>query len=202
MPRVRAGGSQKWANRTAAATGDYQTGVANPRQSWQQASVAAADAHKAATTLALNEGRFAKGVTKAGDAKWQRNAAGKGAERFGPGAAAGVADYEAGVAPFLQVIESTQLPPRGPKGDPRNIQRVATLAAALHKRKTGSVLLFLVVLVAALALVVLAAVSGDSLRRSALRLPATRAEDPMAGRSPQAGMEASGVKGGGVWVLR
>src|SRR6266481_6168743 len=122
MARVRGNGAERWANRTAAATGDYQAGVASPRTSWQAATTAAADAHKAATTQALAEGRFAKGVARAGDGKWSRNAQGKGAERFGPGAAAGVEDYRNGVAPFLQVIESTPLPPRGPKGDPRNIQ--------------------------------------------------------------------------------
>lgn len=139
MPRIRPNGAARWANRTAAATQDYQQGVQSPRVSWQQATVAAADVHKAATTQALNEGRFAKGVAKAGDAKWQRNAAGKGADRFGPGAQAALPDYEAGFAPYAGVIESTPLPPRGPKGDPRNIQRVAALAAALHKKKTGSV---------------------------------------------------------------
>lgn len=139
MPRVRPNGAQRWAQRTAAATPDYQAGIAAPRVSWQQATVASADAHKAAVTEALAKGRFAQGVQRAGDAKWQRNAQGKGADRFGPGAAAGVEDYTQGVQKYLQVIEGTQLPPRGPKGDPRNIQRVAVLAAALRKAKTGSV---------------------------------------------------------------
>src|SRR5437764_1190134 len=121
MPRVRPNGGQRWANRTQAATEDYKAGVAAPRVPWQQATVAAADVHKQATTQALADGRFAKGVQKAGDAKWQKGAQGKGADRFGPGAAAGVGDYESGVAPYLQVIESTPLPPRGPKGDPKNI---------------------------------------------------------------------------------
>lgn len=137
MPKVRANGAQRWASRTAAATPDYQSGVASPRVPWQQATVAAAEAHKTATIAALNAGRFAQGVQKAGDGKWQSAAQGKGAERFGPGAAAGVQDYANGVQKYLQVIESTQLPPRGPKGDPRNIERVRVLAAALRKAKTG-----------------------------------------------------------------
>lgn len=160
MPKVRPNGAQRWANRTAAATQDYQAGVANPRQGWAQATVAAADAHKAATTKALNEGRFAKGVTKAGDAKWQRAASGKGADRFGPGAQAAQGDYETGVAPFTAVIERTALPPRGPKGDPRNIQRVAVLAEALHKAKTGFVGFALLLALALTSLTVGAVVIG------------------------------------------
>lgn len=156
MPRVRPNGAQRWAQRTAAATPDYQAGIASPRVSWQQATVASADAHKAAVTEALAKGRFAQGVQRAGDAKWQRNAQGKGADRFGPGAAAGVEDYTQGVQKYLQVIEGTQLPPRGPKGDPRNIQRVAVLAAALRKAKTGSVSFALVLLVGLASLISIA----------------------------------------------
>lgn len=164
MPKVRSNGAGRWATRTAAAAGDYQAGVQNPRQSWSQATVAASDAHKAATTKALAEGRFAKGVQKAGDAKWQRGAVGKGTERFASGAAAGQQDYEQGVAPFLAVIERTQLPPRGPKGDPANIRRVAVLAAALHTAKVGSVSLILACALAVTSIV--ATVAGVMTLRS------------------------------------
>src|SRR5260370_5677667 len=138
MPRVRANGGSRWAQRTAAATQDYQAGVQAPRVSWQQATVAASEAHKQAVIQAAQEGRFAKGVQKAGDAKWLKAASGKGAERFGPGGAAGQGDYEQRVAPYLQVIESTLRPPRGPNGEPEKLQPVAVIATALHKRNTGS----------------------------------------------------------------
>jgi hypothetical protein len=172
MPKVRSNGAQRWANRTAAATEDYKAGVAAPRVGWQQATVAAADVHKVATTKALNEGRFAKGVQKAGDGKWSAAAQGKGAERFGPGAAAGVQDYAAAVAPYLAVIESTQLPPRGPKGDPRNIDRVRVLAAALNKKKVGFSLVPLLVLVCLLFSVVFGVCLVRGLRVSHPQTPA------------------------------
>jgi hypothetical protein len=86
---------------------------------------------------AIREKRFEKGVAKAGDQKWQQKAATKGAERFGPGVNAAQADYEAAVAPYLQVIASTTLPPRGPKGDPKNFERVKVMAMALRAKKTG-----------------------------------------------------------------
>lgn len=162
MPKVRSNGAQRWAQRTAAATPDYQAGVASPRVPWQQATIAAKEAHKAATTQALAEDRFAKGVAKAGDGKWQSAAQGKGAERFGPGAAAGVNDYQAGVAPYLAVIEGTQLPPRGPKGDPRNIDRVRVLAAALRKKKVGGFAMVPVLIVLALLGVIAVLVFGGS----------------------------------------
>ena len=169
MPKVRSNGAQRWATRTAAATEDFVAGVANPRRDWQSATVAAAPAHKAAMTEALARDAFAKGVAKAGNEKWARATSGKGAQRFGPGAAEGVQDYQNGVAPYLQVIETTQLPPRGPKGDPRNIQRVAVLAAALRKRKTGSAMVGLLL---ALSVGILCLTAGIGVR--ILRGPAPR----------------------------
>lgn len=140
MPKVRPNGAARWAARTQAATADYQAGVAAPRRSWQQATTAAAEAHKAALMESFSRQAFQKGVQAAGDNKWSAAAQGKGAERFGPGAQAGVADYEKGVGKYLSVIENTTLPPRGPKGDPRNIERVKVMAAALRKAKTGLVM--------------------------------------------------------------
>jgi hypothetical protein len=167
MPKVRSNGAQRWATRTAAATPDYQAGVGSPRVPWQQATIAAKEVHKAATTQALQEDRFAKGVAKAGDGKWQAAAQGKGAERFGPGAAAGVNDYQQGVAPYLAVIEGTQLPPRGPKGDPRNIERVRVLAAALRAKKVKGFSLLPVLIVLALVGVTLCLIfGGEGLGRS------------------------------------
>ena len=97
--------------------------------------MAAEKAQAAGVQAAIANRSFAKGVQAAGDQKWASKAAGKGADRFSGGVAAATTDYEKGVAPYLAVIEQTVLPPRGPKGDPGNIQRVAVLTAALRKRK-------------------------------------------------------------------
>ncbi len=51
------------------------------------------------------------------------------------GAVATVAAYEEGFAPFRTTIANLTLPPRGPKGDPKNINRVSAVASALHKKK-------------------------------------------------------------------
>ena len=61
----------------------------------------------------------------------------KGPARFAQGVQIAQPAYQEGVAKYLQVISATALPPRGPKGDPRNLQRVSVLATALRKAKTG-----------------------------------------------------------------
>jgi hypothetical protein len=127
--------AKKYAARGSAAGSDYTAGVQNPRQDWNAATIAAAPNFAAGVQAAIGNGSFAKGVNAAGTAKWQRKAAGVGAQRFGPGVQAAQGDYMNGVSPYLQVLAGLSLPPRGPKGDPGNIQRVAAVAAALRAKK-------------------------------------------------------------------
>jgi hypothetical protein len=128
---------EKWTRVTPQRTEDYKLGVQQPRRDWEKAAVAAKETHKAAMTAAAATDAYAKGVAKAGMAKWQSRAIAKGPGRFAEGVMIGGDDYEKGFAPFRDEIEKTPLPPRFPAGDPRNIQRVATIAAALRKKKTG-----------------------------------------------------------------
>lgn len=127
----------KWARVTPQRQEDYQIGVQNPRTPWAQAAGAASDRYKTAVTEAAGRGAYAKGVAAAGDQRWQAKALAKGPTRFAEGVALSAPDYQAGVQPYLETIAATQLPPRFAKGDPRNVQRVAAIAAALRKRKTG-----------------------------------------------------------------
>lgn len=135
MARVRGNPADKWVRRASASTADYTEGVNNPRRSWQQATTQAAAAQAAGVQQAIQQKRFEKGVAAAGEQKWQSRAASVGSERFAGGVAAGASDYAQRVQPFFDVIDSTSLPPRGPKGDPRNIERVAVLNKALRAKK-------------------------------------------------------------------
>ena len=137
MPAIRQQTGDKWARRASSATEEYTQGVQNPRTSWAAATQAAAGAQAAGVQAAIAAKSFEKGVAKAGDARWSQKALSKGAARFGPGINDAKGDYEAGFAPYAQVIASTQLPPRGAKGDPKNIERVRVMAAALRAKKMG-----------------------------------------------------------------
>lgn len=129
--------AEKWTRVTPQRTEDYKLGVQNPRRDWGAAATAAKESHKAAMVSAAATDSFAKGVAKAGTGKWKDRALAKGPGRFAEGVMVGGADYEKGFAPFRDAIEKTQLPPRFPKRDPRNIQRVSVLNVALAKAKTG-----------------------------------------------------------------
>ena len=62
-----------------------------------------------------------------------------GATRYSQGVSEGQGQYAARVSPFYQVIAATTLPPRKPRGDAANLQRVAVLADALHKARLAAV---------------------------------------------------------------
>lgn len=129
--------ASKWSTRAQAAGADYSAGVKSTTKDWAGLTVAAADNFAAGVSQAVADGRFSKGVTAAGTGKWQAAAAGKGAQRYPTGVAAGQASFSTGFAPFLQVIQNVNLPPRSPRGSPNNIQRVSAITSALHQKKVS-----------------------------------------------------------------
>ena len=124
---------KKWKDRASVATDDYVYGVQNPKQDWQKATLDASKAWEDGIRAAITEKRFEGGVRAAGTEKWQRGALEKGAARFADGVTKAVDEYSAKMGEVLRVIEGVSLPPRGPRGDPKNIERVKAIADALHK---------------------------------------------------------------------
>lgn len=127
--------AEKWAKVTPQRSAEYEDGVRNPVKDWAKETAAANDAYKAGVTAAVAKDRFMKGVQKAGTEKWKRKATEVGPARFSQGVQVAQPDYEKGFAPYRETIEKTALPPRFAKGDPRNIDRVRVMAAALADAK-------------------------------------------------------------------
>jgi len=126
----------KWARQSASSGPEYEAGIRNPRRNWAEATQDAEAMYEAGVQKAIQSKRFGKGVAKAGNAKWQREALKKGPGRWIAGIGASEDAYKTGFAPYRTVIEGVTLPARAPKGDPQNIQRVAIIAKALHDKKT------------------------------------------------------------------
>lgn len=133
MSRIK----EKWTRVTPMRAEDYKLGVQSPKRPWDTSAIAAKESHKMAMTQAAANDSFAKGIAKAGNAKWQSKAIAKGPGRFAEGVQIGGDDYEKGFAPARDVIEKTVLPPRFPRRDPRNNQRTIAINTALGKMKTG-----------------------------------------------------------------
>lgn len=137
MPKMKSANAiaAKWSRVTPTRSEDYTEGIKNPQVDWATATKAAEQRYKDGVVKAAQEGRFGKGVSAAGSEKWARKTADLGPRRWGEGVQAASPDFESGFKPYAETIESTKLPPRYAKGDPRNIQRVAAMAKALRDKK-------------------------------------------------------------------
>lgn len=127
--------AKKWAEVTPGRAAQYEQGVRNPVRDYAANAQAAAPAYNAGVQAAIAGNRFSRGIAKAGNAKWQDRATKLGPARFGPGVQAAQADYESGFAPYREAIASVNLPPRGPRRAPQNLQRVNAVVQAVSARK-------------------------------------------------------------------
>jgi hypothetical protein len=125
----------KWKRVASGAAVEYEEGVKNPKRDWAKATSDAEPAYTAGIQAALGRKAFGKGVNKAGTGKWQENAIKKGPGRYTEGVSLAEEAYLKGFAPYREIIARTTLPSRGARGDPKNINRVAVLAKALHDHK-------------------------------------------------------------------
>lgn len=127
----------KWVRVTPERSADYRIGVETPKKDWKTGASGGKEAYKAAMTKVIAEDRQNKGVLKSSTAYWAEKALALGVPRFSEGVAVAGPAYGKGFDPYRGVLEGLTLPPRYAKGDPRNIERVKVIAAALHAKKIG-----------------------------------------------------------------
>jgi len=129
--------ADKFVRVTSGRQADYTAGIQGTApQKFEAAASQAAGTYAAGVQQAVAEDRFAKGVSGSG-AKWRRKAEAVGGARFGQGVTAARDDYAKGVEPYLQELAGIQLDPRGPRGSPQNLNRVAQVAQRLNSRRRG-----------------------------------------------------------------
>lgn len=136
-PKVPAIGevAAKFARRAQSAGPEYESGVRNPAVAWATASTAAQGSYEQGVQQAIARKAYGKGVASAGDGRWQKNAIEKGPARYAQGVQLAEGDYAQRMAPVLDVIGRTDLPPRGPRGSAQNLQRMTPIPTALAQMK-------------------------------------------------------------------
>jgi hypothetical protein len=130
--------AKKWARVTPLRTEDYEAGVRAPKRDWATVTAAAEVNYEGGLQKSIARKAFGKGVKKAGTAKQQGNSILKGIPRFGEGVRTGEAAMANSMTDVVKVMKAVVLPPKYPKGDPRNYQRVSAVGDALFKMKTGA----------------------------------------------------------------
>lgn len=139
MPAIRplAKITEKYGRVTPGKGRELEEGLRAPKKLWVDEAAGAAEAWAGGVTEAVGDDRFRKGVVAAGQAAYLDPALKLGVGRYRSGVEFGVPKYGKKFAPYRDIIEATTLPPRGPVGDPGNIERVAIMSAALHAGKVG-----------------------------------------------------------------
>jgi hypothetical protein len=130
-----AASATKYTNNTANAVAAYKAGVQAPKTSQSQAAIAAVGTWQTAVSSTQARNAYTTGLNKSGDQGWMNGALNKGADRYPQGTRLAAPKWQANVTPFLQVIASQTLPPRGIRGAAQNWQRSQTLGMALHQAK-------------------------------------------------------------------
>ncbi len=127
--------AKKLVERAQSAAGEYSIAAQAAGDAWQTGAVGAKDTYGMAISAAGIKDRFARGVAKAGAAKFVRKVKDVGADRFSSGVAAGQADYAANVEPYLSTVAGLTLSARGPRGSASNFKRVQEVGQALNAKR-------------------------------------------------------------------
>jgi hypothetical protein len=130
--------SQKFVERASQASGDYVTGVQSTSKDQAALAIASAERHKQATIAALNDGRYAKGLTRSGTSGWKEGVTKKGANRFSEGVSGSASKYAVRSAEFDSARGAADNLPKGLKGSETNLARVKAVVTALRTQKVGS----------------------------------------------------------------
>jgi hypothetical protein len=127
--------SDKWSRVTPERKAEYDYGVKNPLKNWEENAANAEEAWEKGVSQAVDDKRFEKGVRRVGLRFWQEQTTKKGPDRFVQGVKLSKDIYRKEFAPYRDVIEKTELPPKGPKGADENYERVKKIGTELRRKK-------------------------------------------------------------------
>lgn len=133
-----ANAAKKFGTNAQAGSANYASGV-QANQSWMANTEAAAQTWAQGVQNAASNGAFGKGVSHAGQSKWQQGAIQKGQGRFQQAVALPQTqqNWQNGFQPYAQVLQGITKPPKGVRGSPGNYAIVQTIGNALHAAKVG-----------------------------------------------------------------
>lgn len=126
---------KKFADRAAAARGDYQTGVQNAGPKWLAGTTAAEGAWADGTRAAIDQGRFGAGVRKSGPQKYQDRASKLGPDRFATGVREGADAWGQGFRPYAEDLRAFDAGPKGMRGSTQNAERARNVSQRMRAKR-------------------------------------------------------------------
>jgi len=128
---------KKWTEVTPSRSAYYEEGTRGKGGAWAAGAAAGENNWKTGVAAAAASGRFGKGVAKAGASRYEEGVRNKGVERWPSGVSVGGPNYSKGFAPYQAALAAITLPPKGPKGDPKNLERVRAIMTSLRAKKVA-----------------------------------------------------------------
>lgn len=126
----------KWSSRASSASTEFETNALAAADKWAKNAQAAMDNYRAGISAANIATRFARGVQQAATAnKFARKLAAVGSSRYSTGVQGAAQDWQTGFGPYHSVLQAVALPPRKPRGDAGNYERVKAVGQALNARR-------------------------------------------------------------------
>jgi len=125
----------KWSENAGRAATEFAENAEASADVWARNTAAAKDNYGQAITASGIKDRFARGVARAGAAKFARKIRDVAKDRFAPGVAAATVDYKTGVEPYFSTLAAMTLSARKPRGDPANYKRVEEVGKALNAKR-------------------------------------------------------------------
>lgn len=124
--------AQKYTQRAQNAAPDYKVAIDGlTPEAWEGPTMAAAQSYADGVSMAVTQGRFARGVSGSG-ARWKTQSADLGAQRYPQGVSKAGPAFTQGFTKYHGVLNGLTLGPRGPRGDARNKTRATEVMDALH----------------------------------------------------------------------
>jgi len=134
MPSARAI-AEKYSRVTPGRSEDYEAGVKAPKRDWEAATVEAEENYEEGVKKAISRKAFGKGVKKCGTQRQMEKTVTKGVPHWIDGVSGAEDDMTRAMEPVVAVMSGIKLPKKYPKGDPRNIARVAIIGKTLRDAK-------------------------------------------------------------------
>lgn len=128
-----------WTSVTPGRAGVYAQNAISRVAKWATNTVAGIPNFRAAVSASNIEARIRANVQGKGSQRYPSKIREVGQARFSQGVGAAGPDYSSGFGPYLQVIQGVQLPAKGPRGAPQNLQRVSAVTVALHEARLRQV---------------------------------------------------------------
>lgn len=116
----------------------YKTNAAAAGQSWNDNTIASNDSFKQGVQDAIARDAFAKGVAKAGAAKYTGQINAVAGPRFSDGMSKAGPAWQKGFAPIAAAVSGKDIGPRGPRGSVQNKQRAANMSDAFRAAKLAT----------------------------------------------------------------